>query len=367
MKLRYKIVNGFLAIIVLLVAGLALTLSYTSECGPAPVAEEGTELFQAIQFRCYGSPEVLELARIAKPVIADDEVLVRVKAASLNPLDWHYMRGSPYLMRLMTGLGAPDNHRLGADFAGVVEAVGSSVSRFNVGDAVFGSTKGSFAEYVTKREQDSIAIMPAGASFAQAAAMPVAAITALQALRDHGKLEAGQHVLINGASGGVGSYAVQIAKAYGATVTGVSSERNHEMLQAIGADHVIDYRQSNYTEGEARYDLIVDMISNHSMTANLDVLTPNGRLVIVGGQKGDWIGPISNLVKKPLLSPFVDQEIIVMLAHSNGADLAVLADLMQSGKLVSVIDRSYALSEVPDAMAYLEEGHVSGKLMVEVE
>jgi NADPH:quinone reductase-like Zn-dependent oxidoreductase len=367
MKLRYKIANGFLAIIFLAVAALAVTMSYTSECGPAPAVEEGAELVQAIQYRCYGSPEVLELARIAKPVPNDDEVLVRVKAASLNPLDWHYMRGSPYPMRIMTGFGAPDEYHLGADFAGIVEAIGSKVSRFQVGDAVFGSTHGAFAEYLTKHEDGSLAIMPAGASFAQAAALPVAGVTALQALRDHGQLQSGQHVLINGASGGVGSYAVQIAKAYGATVTGVSSEGNHAMLKSLGADHVIDYRQTNYTEGDARYDLIVDMIGNHSMTANLDVLAPDGRLVIVGGEKGDWIGPISNMIKQPLLSPFVDHEIVAMMAQSSGAELASLANMMESGELESVIDRSYSLSEVPEAMAYLEEGHARGKVVVEVE
>lgn len=367
MKLSQKILTGLGAFVALATAALALTISYTSDCGPAPAVEEGAELFRAIQFRCYGSPDVLELAQIAKPVPNDDEVLVRVKAASLNPLDWHYMRGSPYLIRLTTGLGAPDNYRLGADFAGVIEAVGASVSRFKIGDAVFGTTRGSFAEYVIRNQDGSLAIMPAGASFAQAAALPVAGVTALQALRDHGKLQSGQHVLINGASGGVGIYAVQIAKANGATVTGVSSARNHEMLQSLGADHVIDYRQTTYTEGDARYDLIVDMIGNHTLSANLDVLQPDGRLVIVGGPKGDWIGPIGNMIKQPLLSPFVDHEIIVMLAESTGDELAALANLMESGEIESVIDRSYPLSEVPEAMVYLEEGHARGKVVVEIE
>lgn len=367
MKLRYKLLNGFVAVIVLAVAALALTVSYTSDCGPAAVADDGVELTRAIQYRCYGSPEVLELAHIAKPVPAEGEVLVRVGAAALNPLDWHYMRGSPYLMRLMTGIGAPHDRRLGADFAGTVEAIGSTVSRFQVGDTVFGTGNGSFAEYVLKNEAGSIAIMPTGASYAQAAAIPIAGVTALQALRDHGKLEAGQRVLINGASGGVGTYAVQIAKAYGAHVTGVCSERNRDMVEAIGADQVIDYRQTNYTEGDVKYDLIVDMISNHSMSANLGVLAPNGRLVIVGGKKGDWLAPLSNVIKQPFLSPFVDQEISVMLAHPSSADLAMLADFMASGELVSVIDKSYTLEDVPAAMVYLEEGHVSGKVVVEME
>lgn len=291
---------------------------------------------------------------------------MRVRAAALNPLDWHYMRGSPYLMGFMTGLGAPTDNRPGADFAGIVEAVGSGVSRFKVGDRVFGSTRGSFAEYLTKQEDGGIAIMPAGASYVQAAVLPVAGITALQALWDHGRLQSGYHVLINGASGGVGTYAVQIAKDQGAMVTGVCSEQNRELVQSIGADHVIDYRQAQYPQGDARYDLIVDMIGNHSFFAITDVLQPGGRLVVVGGQKGDWMGPISNMIKQPLLSPFLDHKVVVMMARSSAEELAALAGYMERGELVPVIDRVYPLSEVPAAMAYLEEGRARGKVVLEI-
>lgn len=366
MKLRYKIFGGVFIVIGVAVLSLMLVMSHTSECAPAPPVAGETNLVKAIQYRCYGSPEVLELEDIAKPVPADDEVLVRVKAASVNPLDWHYMRGLPYLVRLMTGLGAPKNFRLGADFAGVVEAVGSKVTRFNIGDEVFGTGRGAFAEYVTKAETGSLAMKPDNVSFAQAAAVPVAAITALQALRDHGKIEPGQSVLINGASGGVGTFAVQISKAYGANVTGVCSGRNAAMVRSIGADQVIDYRQANYTQGATRYDLIVDMVGNHSMMENLGVLEPNGRLVMVGGKTGNWIEPIIGLIEAPIVSLFTDQEIAVMLAHPSGADLAVLANLMQSGELTPVIDRTYTLSEVPAAIAYSEEGHASGKIIIEV-
>jgi NADPH:quinone reductase-like Zn-dependent oxidoreductase len=293
-------------------------------------------------------------------------VLIRVRAASVNPLDWHYMRGSPYIMRFMSGLGAPNNPRLGADFAGVVEAVGSSVTNFQVGDAVFGTGSGAFSEYLTKHHEGSIAKIPANVSFAQAAALPVAGDTALQALRDHGALKPGQHVLINAASGGVGTYAVQIAKAYGAVVTGVCSERNRELVQSIGADHVIDYRETDYTESDKKYDLVVDMIGNHSLSANLDVLAPDGRLVVVGGQKGDWIGPLSNMIKRPFVAPFVDQEIEVMLAHSSGAELATLAQFMENGDLESVLDRTYPLSETAAAIAYSEEGRARGKIIIEI-
>lgn len=366
MKLRYKIFLGFLAFVGLVLASLAITMSYTTDCGPVPQAD-GVELVQVIENRCYGSPDVLELNAVAKPVPGDNEVLVRVQAASVNPLDWHYMRGSPYVMRFMSGLGKPKNSRLGADFAGVVEAVGSSVSKFNVGDEVFGTGRGAFGEYLTKHQDGSLAIIPPNTSYADAAAIPIAGVTALQALRDHGQLKAGQRVLVNGASGGVGTYAVQIAKAYGATVTGVSSEQNHEMVRSIGADHMIDYRRENYTEGDETYDLIVDMIGNHSFADNLDVLKPDGRLVVVGGQKGNWIGPLTNMMKRPFIAPFVDQEIIVMLAHSNAEELVALADLMEKGYLVPVIDRTYPLSDTPEAIAYSEQGRARGKIIIKVD
>ena len=367
MKLRYKVLVGVLVFLGLAIGSLAVTMSYTSDCSPAPEPPGGVETVKVYEYRCYGSPEVLELNEIEKPVPGADQVLVRVKAASVNPYDWHYLRGEPYVMRLMAGIGAPKETRLGADFAGIIEAVGSNVTSFDVGDAVFGMGSGAFGEYLLKNVSGSIAKVPPNASFAQAAALPIAGVTALQALRDFGKLRPGQHVLINGASGGVGTLAVQLAKAQGAIVTGVCSERNREMVLSIGADHVIDYRQSNYTEGHEKYDVIVDMIGNHSMGANLDVLQPDGRLVIVGGQKGNWIGPMINMIKAPILGPFVDQEISVMLATGSSADLVALAEYMEKGELLPVIDRSYPLDEVPAAIAYSEEGHARGKIVIEID
>jgi NADPH:quinone reductase-like Zn-dependent oxidoreductase len=322
---------------------------------------------RAIVYRCYGSTDVLELADIEKPTPADDEVLVKVHAASVNPLDWHYMRGSPYLMRLGSGIGAPKNTGMGADFAGTVEAVGKNVTRFKPGEEVFGGSSGAFAEYVTIPEDRGIVLKPANMSFAQAASVPVAAITALQALRDKGKIESGQKVLINGASGGVGTFAVQIAKSFGAEVTGVCSTRNLAMVRSIGADHVIDYTQDDYTISGQRYDLIVDMVGNHSLLANRGVLNPNGKFVIVGGPKGNWLAPLMNPLKALFLSPFVDQEFGMMLARFRQDDLVTLAELLQAGKMTPVIDRSYRLSEVPDAIRYSEEGHARGKIVIDVE
>jgi NADPH:quinone reductase-like Zn-dependent oxidoreductase len=292
MKLRYKIANGFLILLVLAISALAVVLSYESDCIPAPPVAEGDEPMKAVVYSCYGSPDVLELADIAKPVPADDELLVKIQAAAVNPLDWHYMRGSPYFMRLMSGLGAPTETRLGVDFAGTVEAVGQHVTRFKPGDEVFGARTGAFAEYVTVRESRAVTAKPANVTYEQAASVPIAAITALQALRDKGQLQYGQKVLINGASGGVGTFAVQIAKSFGAEVTGVCSTRNVDMVRSIGADHVFDYKKENYTESGEQYDLIVDMVGNHSLAANRKVLRPDGRLVLVGGGKGDWIGPM---------------------------------------------------------------------------
>jgi NADPH:quinone reductase-like Zn-dependent oxidoreductase len=235
MKLRYKIANGILIFIGVAISSLAIVLSYDSACNPAPVLSGETETMKAIVYRCYGPPEVIEFEDIEKPAPAADEVLVKVVAAAVNPLDWHYVRGAPYFMRLMVGLGAPDSNRLGVDFAGTVEAVGSNVTNFKPGDDVFGGANGAYAEYVTVNKDRALTLMPAGVTFEQAASIPVAAATALQALRDTGKLEPGQSVLINGASGGVGTFAVQIAKSLGAEVTGVCSTRNVEMVKSLAA------------------------------------------------------------------------------------------------------------------------------------
>ncbi len=367
MKLRYKVASGILIFLTAAISSLAVVLSHNSACGPAPAVANDAELMKAIVYRCYGSTDVLEFTDVEKPRPADDEVLVKVQAASVNPLDWHFMRGKPYFMRLMSGLGAPDDTGVGVDFAGTVEAVGSNVERFKAGDEVFGGGNGVFAEYITISEDGPLAMKPASASFEQAASTPIAALTALQALRDIGKLEPGQKVLINGASGGVGTFAVQIAKSLGAEVTGVCSTRNVEMVRSLGADHVFDYKKEDYTESGEQYDLIVDMVSNHSLSENKRALKPNGILVIVGGGKGNWLGPMMNPIKALLMSPFVEQEIVMILAQLRKDDLTILADLIQDGKVTPVIDRRFRLSEVPAALQYSEEGHARGKIIINME
>ena len=367
MKLRYKVAGGILIFMAVAISSLALVLSHNSACGPVPAVADETELMKAIVYRCYGSPDVLEFADVEKPTPADDEVLVKVVAASVNPLDWHYMRGSPYIMRLMSGLGAPDHTSMGVDFAGTIEAVGKNVKRFKPGDEVFGGRSGAFADYVAVPEDRALVLKPANMTFAQAASVPIAAITALQALRDKGKIEAGQKVLINGASGGVGTFAVQIAKSFGAEVTGVCSTRNLEMVRSIGADHVIDYKKENYTESGKRYDLIIDMVGNHGLLANRKALEPDGILVLVGGATGNWLAPLMGPIKALVLSPFVDQEIGLILAQLRQDDLAILSDLMQAGKVMPVIDRRYRLSEVPAAIRYSEKGHARGKIVIDLE
>jgi NADPH:quinone reductase-like Zn-dependent oxidoreductase len=367
MKFAYKIITGILAFLVVATAALALLISHHSACGPAPMVASGAETMQAIVYRCYGSADVLKLETIEKPVPSDNAVLVKVHAASVNPLDWHYMRGSPYIMRLGTGLGSPDDTRIGVDFAGTVEAVGKNVARFKPGDEVFGGRTGAFAEYVTVTEDRALAIKPANITFVQAAAVPIAAVTALQALRDRGKIKPGQKVLINGASGGVGTFAVQIAKSLGAEVHGVCSTRNVAMVRSIGADHVFDYTTDDYTESANQYDLIVDMISNHSLAKNRRVLSTDGKLVMIGGPKGNWLKPLTGPVKAMLLSPFVDQEIGVMVAELRQEDLEFLADLMQSGHMTPIIDREYRLSEVPDAIEYSEQGRARGKIVISLQ
>jgi NADPH:quinone reductase-like Zn-dependent oxidoreductase len=367
MKRRYKIASGILIFFGVAITTLALVLSHNSACGPAPAISGESVLMKAIVYRCYGSPDVLNFEDIAKPTPADDEVLVKVVAASVNPLDWHYMRGSPYLMRLGSGLSAPNDSGMGVDFAGTVEAVGKNVKRFKPGDEVFGGRDGAFAEFVTIPEERALARKPANITFAQAASVPIAAITALQALRDKGKLKPGHKVLINGASGGVGTFAVQIAKSFGAEVTGVCSTRNVEMVRSIGADHIIDYTREDYTESGKQYDLIIDMVGNHSLMANRRALTPEGIFVIVGGGKGNWLGPLMGPIKALMLSPFVDQEFVLLLSALRKDDLAILADLMQAGLVTPVIDRRYRLSDVPVAIRYSEEGHAQGKIIIDIE
>jgi len=368
MTLTRKILITVLILIVASVLGLAISVSHDSPCGPSPVFDSKTNSMKAIRYRCYGSPDVLKLEEVAKPTPGESEVLVKVHAASVNPLDWHYMRGTPYIVRLSAGFGAPEDPRLGVDFAGTVEAIGRGVKRFHVGDEVFGGRHGAFAEYVSIPEDRALALKPANATFEQAAAVPVAALTALQALRDKGKIQAGQKVLINGASGGVGTFAVQIAKSYGAEVTGVCSTRNVSMVRSIGADHVIDYTQEDYTKAAQRYDLIIDTVGNHSLLESRSALSPRGILVIVGGPStGNWIGPLSVPIKAMLLSPFISQKFEPFLAELSEQDLTFVGGLMQAGKVTSVIDRRYKLDEVRAAIRYLEAGHARGKVIIAVE
>ncbi|MEM9529688.1 MAG: NAD(P)-dependent alcohol dehydrogenase [Pseudomonadota bacterium] len=297
--------------------------------------------------------------------LESNEIRVRVRSAAVNPLDWHYMRGSPYLMRLGSGLGRPEDPKAGVDFAGEVEAVGDAVTRFAPGDRVFGGASGAFAEVLTINEDRAVAKIPDGISYEQMASFPIAAITALQALRDHANLQAGQRVLINGASGGVGTFAVQIAKAMGAEVTGVCSDRNVAMVKSLGADHVIDYKTTNFTEGQERYDAVIDMVGNHSMGRVLDVVEPTGKVVLVGGAKGDWIAPLVGPLSALLRGPFVDQELSVVLAQMNAADLEALAEMAQAGQVRAVVDRTYPLSQVAEAVAYSETGRARGKILLD--
>lgn len=367
MKRRSRIFIGALAILAVAVALLAAYVSHDSPCGAAPAASVTGPRMKAVVYRCYGPPSVLKYEDVAKPSPADDQVLVKVQAASVNPLDWHYMRGLPYLVRMEAGFGAPQDPRMGVDFAGTVEAVGKSVTRFRPGDEVFGGRTGALAEYVSVPEARSIVLKPANVTFEQAAAVPIAAITALQALRDKGHLRAGQKVLINGASGGVGTFAVQIAKYFGADVTGVCSGRNAEMVRSIGADHVIDYKREDFTQGTQRYDLIIDTVGSHTLLEYRRAVAPEGVLVIVGGpSEGKWLGPMAGPLKAIFLNPFVSQRFEPFLAELNPQDLAVLRDLLQAGKVTPVIDRRYPLSQAAAAIGYLEEGHARGKVILTV-
>jgi NADPH:quinone reductase-like Zn-dependent oxidoreductase len=320
---------------------------------------------KAIVFHRYGSPAVLELKEIDTPVAADDQVLVRVHAASVNPVDWHRMRGAPSLIRGSEGLTKPKNTGLGADVAGRVEAVGRHVTQVQPGDEVFGMSIRTCAEYVRVAEH-GIAPKPANLTFEQAAAVPVAALTALQGLRDKGQIQPGHKVLINGAAGGVGTFAVQIAKSFGAEVTGVCSTRNVEMVRSIGADQVIDYTQEDFARksGE-RYDLILDAVGNRSLSAFRRVLKPEGTLVMCGGGDGHW-RPLLGPLKAILLRRFVSQKLVPFMAKRSKDDLVVLKELIEGGKVTPVIDRSYPLSEVPGAIRYLEEGHAQGKVVITV-
>ncbi len=363
---RYRILGIALAGVAVAVAAGAFAVSYNAPCGAVEPVQADVVRMKAVIQRCYGSPEVLRIEEVAKPVPGADEVLVRVRAASINPADWHNLTGAPYAaVRPMVGFGAPNNIRFGTDYAGVVEAVGSNVTTFKPGDEVFGARSGSLAEYVEARADRSIVLKPENITFEQAAAIPIAAITALQGLRDHGQIGPGMKVLINGASGGVGTFAVQIAKAFGAEVTGVCSTRNVELVRSLGADRVIDYTKENFTEGTERYDLILDNVGNHSVLRTKRALEPDGTLVLISGPKSDpWIGPLWRVAELFLMSPFVSQEMTFFVAQLNPADLQVLAELVHEKSVTPAIDRRYSLDEAAAAMAYLGEGHARAKVVV---
>ena len=322
---------------------------------------------KAIVRDAYGPPDGLELRDIDIPEYADDEVLVSVRAAGVGRDVWHVMTGLPYPIRLAGfGFRAPKNPVIGSDLAGVVAAVGKDVNRFKPGDEVFGIGKGAYAEYVSARE-DKLAPKPENLSFEQAAVVAIMGSSALQALRDHGRVEPGQEVLIIGASGGVGTFAVQIAKAFGANVTGVCSTAKVEMVRSIGADRVIDYTQEDFAEGDQRYDVILDIGGNSSLARLRRALAQRGTLVITGGEGGGrWLGGTDRQVRAMMLSPFVGQKLGTFVNKENHEDLLVLGELIESGKLTPVIDRTYPLDEVPEAMRYLEGGHARGKVVITV-
>ena len=321
---------------------------------------------RAIVQDAYGSADVLHLAQIPAPPISDNEVLLRVHAAGLDRGAWHLMTGRPYLLRLGFGLRKPRNAVLGREVAGTVVAVGSAVTRFDVGDEVYGLGHGSFAEYAAARE-DHLARKPVNVSFEQAAVVPVSALTALQALRDAGRVELGRKVLIIGASGGVGSFAVQLAKELGAEVTGVCSTSKLDLVRSLGANHVIDYLHDDFADGAHHYDLILDIAGNPALSRLRRALTPTGTAVIVGGEEG---GPLTGSMDRQLralaLSPFLRQRLTMLLCKERAVDLEKLTDLIEAGKLTPTVDRTYSLDQVPEAMRYLDAGKARGKVAITI-
>src|SRR5256714_5511269 len=360
-----------IVLVLLILAFLYVFVAYwrsTNDCDQLTVAQG--DKMKAIVYCDYGVAN-LKLAEIAKPTPTDDQILVKVHAASVNPLDWHFIEGTPKIMRAMgVGLRKPKDTRLGVDFAGTVEAVGKNVTQFKSGDEVFGGRGGAFAQYVCPRATRAVALKPSNVSFEDAAAVNIAGITALQAVRDKGKIQAGQKVLINGASGGVGTFAVQITKSFGANVTGVCSTRNADLVKSLGADQVIDYSKEDFTKSAERYDVMLDNVGNHSLSECRGVLTPKGKYVLIGGGGASdqgFLGGLGKALWAMVFSKFVNQQMGMMMADANHNDLTVLADMMQSGKLKPGIDRTYKLDQVPDAIRYVEQGHARGKVVITVD
>ncbi len=313
----------------------------------------------------YGSADVLALQEVDRPVVGDDQVLVRVRAAAVNALDWHFMRGAPYMVRPMLGWRRPKVRVRGVDVAGRVEAVGKDVRAFQPGDDVFGWCNGAFAEFACASE-DHFVLKPSDLTFEQAAAVPLAAMTALQGIRDSGRVEAGHRVLIVGASGGVGTFAVQIAKSLGAEVTGVCSTRNAELVRSIGADHVVDYTRDDVTRSSERFDVIFELAGTATPGAYRRLLTPTGTLVMSSGDGGRWLGPLGRMLKAKIANPFVSQSMSFLSAVENHADLVVLKAMLESGAIRPVIDRTYSLSQATDAIRHVDAGHTQGKTVITV-
>lgn len=360
-----------IVLVLLVLAFLFVFVAYwrsTNECGRTPAP---TNPMKAIVYCDYGLAN-LRLQDVEKPVPSDEQILVKVRAVSVNPYDWHFIEGTPYIMRAMgVGLRKPKSTRLGVDFAGTIEAVGKNVTNFKPGDDVFGGKSGAFAQYVCPRADRAVALKPGSVTFEDAASINIAGITALQAVRDKGKVQPGQKVLINGASGGVGTFAVQIAKSFGADVTGVCSTRNVDLVRSLGADHVIDYTKEDFAKSGEKYDAILDNVPNHSLSEIRRVLNPKGNYVMIGGggpNDNRWVGPFGRVIHTLVLSPFINQKMAMMMADPGNKDLTLLADMMQSGKLKAVIDRTYnSLSDVPEAIRYLEQGHARGKVVITLE
>lgn len=322
---------------------------------------------QAVVYHRYGPPDVLELKEIEKPIVAADRILIRVRNASVNPYDWHFLRGTPFFIRLITGLFHPKSPRLGADVSGEVEAVGAQVTRFRQGDQVFGTCQGAFAQFASTSEKN-LALKPARVTFEQAASLPIAAITALQGLRDCARLQPGQKVLVNGAAGGVGTFAVQIAKHIGAIVTGVCSTRNVEFVRSIGADAVVDYTHDDFAKSGTRYDAIFDLVGNRPLSDLRRALLPHGVLVPCGGG-----GPgrsslqlFARMLSPVVIAPFISQRITGIFAQINADDLEQLAALVEAGYIKPVLDRTFTLAEIPEAIHYVEQCHARGKVVIEV-